>query len=110
MSALCSSKIAALTVSVAVKVTRAVALRVCSRRIELGIDHVAGDVDVGPLSGEEMRAANPSKRSAAIRTLVGVRELSVIEIIQRAMMKPKQIATAAAAPRGSIASAIRAAC
>src|ERR1700733_6175628 len=47
--------------------------------------------------------ANPSKAVSRIKALVGVRELSVIGVIQRAMMKPKQIATAATAPRGSIA-------
>src|SRR5450631_3119109 len=36
-------------------------------------------------------------------TLVGLRGLSVIEIIQRAMMKPKRIASETVAPRGSIA-------
>src|ERR1700733_9385062 len=47
--------------------------------------------------------ANPSKAVSRIKALVGVRELSVIGVIQRAMMKPKQIVTAATAPRGSIA-------
>src|ERR1700722_6713651 len=47
--------------------------------------------------------AKPSKAVSRIKALVGVRELSVIGVIQRAMVKPKQTATAATAPRGSIA-------
>src|SRR5271165_2330037 len=47
--------------------------------------------------------ANPRKAVSNNKTLVGVLELSVIEVSQRAMMKPKRIATAAAAPWGSIA-------
>src|SRR5579863_1598778 len=47
--------------------------------------------------------ANPSKAVSSNKTLAGNLELSVIEVIQRAMMKPKRTATAAAAPRGSIA-------
>ena len=71
-------------------------------RIELGIDHVAGNVDVDRSAAERWGAANPSKAVSTIKTRVGALELSVIEVIQRAMMKRKQTAIAVAPPWGSI--------
>ena len=76
-------------------------------RIELGVDDVPGDVDVGPLGGEEMRGQHNAPQNERQRQqdqqLVERRVLRrtvVIGVIHRAMMKAKQIAAAAPAPAG----------
>src|SRR5271157_4640909 len=47
-------------------------------------------------------APKPSKAVSRITTRVGVLVLSVVEVIQQAMMESKQTATAAAPQRGSM--------
>ena len=69
-------------------------------RIELGIDYVAVILIVDRSAAERCGPAITTS-SDRIRTLAW--EQSFIGVIQRAMVKPKQIATAAAALRGSVA-------